>query len=117
MYFESMAEETTPQNIIQSWLTERLNDIQMGIGPDPDTTEILRIKAALDADRPTGDMVMTVIFNAFTFLHKDYPLQSDEEFQHIMAFLEAFHKATQTDFLNKVSTQKDGLAMQVTSTD
>jgi len=82
-----------------------------------DITEVFKIQTAINADRPTGDMVMTVIFNAFTFLHKDYPLQSDEEFQHIMTFLEAFHHHTQTDFLSKVSTQKDGLAMQVTSTD
>lgn len=107
---------TKHQRLITTLLTQYLDDMNEG-RLKRDVNDILRIKAALDADRPTGDMVMTVIFNAFTFLHKDYPLQSDEEFQHIMTFLEAFHHHTQTDFLNKVSTQKDGLAMQVTSTD
>jgi hypothetical protein len=109
-----MNDTNTSQATLLRLIEQRIKDIDDGL-TDADTAEILRLKAALDADRPTGDMVMQVIFNAFAFLHKDYHLKNDADFQVIMDFLQAFHGAIQQDFLSKVKTHKEGLAMELDS--
>lgn len=98
---------------MQKILNERLDDMANGL-KHPDINEVLRIKAALDADRPTADLVMTVIFNQMAFLNNGgYEVKSLEENQSIMAFLESFRQYTQHEFLGKASTYRDGLNMGV----
>jgi hypothetical protein len=75
-----------------------------------DVTEILRIKAALD-DKPVVDIVMNVIAGAMQFLHHDYPLESDDQFQTINDFVDAYWGHVRQELLSKASTYKDGLAM------
>ena len=108
----AMNDSTTSRDTLSRLIDQRIADIDLGL-IDADMPELLRLKAALDADRPTGEMVMQVIFNAFSFLHQKYPMDDDAAFQHIMDFLQAFHASMQHDFLSTVKTHKEGMAMTV----
>lgn len=101
-----------PTNLITNLLTRRLSDMDTADVP-ADINEVLRIKAALDADRPTADFILTTIFNELSFLHKEFPLENDEEFAVILRFLTAFHEHTQKELLSKAGTHKDGLTMDL----
>lgn len=107
-----MNDSTQSRTTLLRLIDQCIADIDTGL-LDADLSDLLRIKAALDADRPTGDMVMQVIFNAFTFLHKEFSLQTEDEFAVIMHFLESFYKYTQESLLEKSSTYKEGLAMEI----
>jgi len=106
--------ENTSQELIENLLQARLDtlDLQVEQTGEVDLNEVLRIKDALDADRPTADMVMQVVFNAFDFLHRTYELESDDDFKAILAFLETFYGHVKTGMMEKASTLKEGLKME-----
>lgn len=103
-------EKQTTNDLISGLLIEHLEDIKSGI-EKYDTTEVLKIKNALDTDRPTADFILTTIFNAISFLHNEFSPQSEEEFNLIMNFLERFYQYTQQELLGVIGTYKEGLAM------
>jgi hypothetical protein len=105
-----MNTQQSPQSLITALLTKHLQDIDTGDKPN-DLNTVLKIKSALDADRPTVDLILTTILNEYTFLNKEYGAQSDEEFQAIMKFLGSFYQHVQKEFLGKVATYKAGVSM------
>jgi len=103
------------QKIVEKLFIERLEHLDLQSTPlsSQECSEVLRIKAALDADKPLIEIISSTIFNAIHFLHHDYDIENDEQFTTILSFLEAFHDHTREDLMSKSSTYKQGMAMDV----
>jgi hypothetical protein len=109
---------TKIQKSINLLLEEYLDGLSRQIGPlsRENISEILRIKSALDGDRPTADLIQHTILNAIEFLHKDYNLSSDDQFQTILDFLKCYHATVQQELLSKSSTYKEGMTLNIIDT-
>lgn len=90
-------------------VSQLFNDHESGFAP-LSFEQLLRLKAALDADRPSVFIIMTVLANELTFLNHAYsgdptniPIISD--------FLAQFQQSAAQDLLSKEPSIRDGLAL------
>lgn len=98
-----------PQTRILSILEQMLDDHESGFAP-LSLEQLLRLKATLDADRPSVFIIMTVLANALDYLNHRYsgepvnlPIISD--------FLAQFQQSAAQDLLSKEPSIRDGLAL------
>lgn len=111
-YSERNLMNTDQNDTITALITQQLEKIDQGIVPY-DTNEVLKIKAALDANKPTADFILQTIHNELRFLAYVYEAQDDTEFQSIKKFIESFQEFVKTELLSTSGTFTEGLKMQI----
>lgn len=93
-----------------SLLKKRLREYEQGLRT-VNIRDIITIRTALLAERPTVDHYLTVIINEFDFLYGEFALLEGEKQETIMRFLNEFRKVMQRELLGTSRTYNDGILM------
>lgn len=97
-----------PLRRIEAALIERLDDHLAGYRPLR-TAELLALHGIFAKTRPTADLVLLMVSNAYQFLLEGYaPAQQDAaQRDGIARFLKAFSDQMQADFARRTDTLKE----------
>lgn len=77
------------------------------------TSDVLKIRASLLAERPVIDHYLTILVNQFEFLSSGFTLGDEDNPGTIPRFLSEFRESLQRELLSQDGTYKDGLALSL----
>lgn len=100
---------TSLHDRVTNAVNQLFNDHESGFSP-LSFEQLLRLKAAIDADRPSAFIIMTVLANALNFLNHQYSGEPANLFI-ISDFLAQFQQSVAADLLSKEPSIRDGLAL------